>query len=127
MSKIQITNSDILSRTLISEPGWYPADLAKVEVAKSKKNDGSNVTQLHFVVAKDPYTGVPVTGYLSEKVPAFWIAPLKAFNNGADLEPGAMYDMANNVGKRIEIFIAPGDYDGKTTNQIKGYRPLQEA
>jgi len=128
MPKIQFTERDLL-RGKIVEPAWYVVQINNVGEAPSK-DGGSTNYPVEGVIVKNAdtgdatYAGVPVDWNFNSKAIGFASGFLASF--GADVESGKRYELADAIGRQIEIFVETGEWQGRLKNQVNHkYRPLR--
>ena len=120
-----LSGDDMKAGTVVNQPGWY-----KVEVIQSilgTDKNGAGLWKLKGkILSEGDYQGVPVQWNYSEKAKSMsknFMASL-----GAALDParGGKLNTDAAVGKVIELFIAPRDYEGRLVNDVKDARPVQQ-
>ena len=128
MPKIQFTERDLL-RGKIVEPAWYVVQINNVGESPSK-DGGSTNYPVEGVIVKNAdtgdatYAGVPVDWNFNSKAIGFASGFLASF--GADVESGKRYELADAIGRQIEIFVETGEWQGRLKNQVNHkYRPLR--
>lgn len=129
------TAEDFLKDELLA-PGWYPCVIKKVEQVKSKGGTNAagepkpivDMLKAMFVVTDGPEHAkgkVQWTNY-PENIPGLLIDLLEqGFGAPVDRKKGFDEDItpAKLEGKKVDIQIIRGTYNGKPTNNIGGYRP----
>lgn len=132
MPLIQISAKDI-KRGIIVEPGWYLVEVEAVNAKTANSGTSQNFNMEGSIIKNADtgelkYAGVPTPqGWLfNEKAISFAIPFLAAC--GANVgEEGGRYELEDSVGKKLEIFIENGTWEGRTVNKINHkYRALSE-
>lgn len=130
MALFDITPEDVARGTLV-RPGWYPAEVTKVEDGLSKSK-GKPKTDVHFKILEaedhqgEKVNGVPAVTTFSPEYPSFAINFLNALgaNIGKDGKTGVNLSDDTAKGKRLMIYIKNDEYEGKMNNKVADYRPL---
>jgi hypothetical protein len=128
MPKIQFTERDLL-RGKIVEPAWYVVNINNVGEAPSKDGGSTNYPVEGVVVKNadtgdETFAGVPLDWNFNSKAIGFAAGYLASF--GADPQVGKRYELADTVGRDIEVFIETGEWQGRLKNQVNHkYRPLR--
>lgn len=130
MPLITISAKDV-KRGIIVEPGWYVVEVESVNGKTSNSGTSQNFIMegsiiKHADTGDTKYAGVPTPqGWLfNEKAISFAIPFLAAC--GANVgESGGRFELEDSVGKKLEIFIENGVWEGRTVNKINHkYRAL---
>lgn len=120
---------DILRGTIVT-PGWYKVRIEEFGEEPSKDRNSTNYPVDGTIIcsAEDgstQFAEVPVKWNFNSKAMGFSIGYLKAL--GVEVEAGKRYDLAQTVGKEIEMYIGNKEYEGRIINDLKHqYRPLRE-
>lgn len=123
MSLFKFTPSDIKKGKILASD-WYDFKVTKYEEAQSKK--GATLMIWTLEGQSGEAAGVPVT-YMGfpDNSPEQMIPFFKAFGvNFDDENAGAEVDPQAVVGKFVQGFVAPGEYNGKTVNNFTAFRPI---
>lgn len=124
MTMINIGAEDVL-RSKIMKPEWYEAVVKECRVEENKAKDANNyVTE--FLIAQEPYKGVPITVWFSEKAPGFMIPFIIALGGKID-EKGGQFDPSKFANKPIRVHVVNDNYMGRLTNKIDNYMPTKSA
>lgn len=126
---------DFLREELVA-PGWYPALIKKVEQVKSKGGTNAageekpvvDMLKAMFVITDGPdhVKGKAQWQNYPENIPGFMCDLLEqGFGAIIDRKKGFDEDITPQKleGKKVDIQIIRGQYNGKPTNNIGGYRP----
>ncbi len=123
MPLITITAKDI-KRGIIVEPAWYAVRVDSVDDKTSKSGSSQNfVMEGEILYNADTgdtkYSGTPTPqGWLfNEKAISFAIPFLQACGATVDAN-GGRFELADAVGKVLDIFIENGTWEGRTVNKI---------
>jgi hypothetical protein len=124
MPVIAFTEKDLLYGKVIT-PGWYRVRVDGVGEAPSKDGNSTNYPVegviLHNADNGDKeFAGVPLTG-----IPQ-WFFNSKAMGNarglleslGVAVKADERYDLANAVGKEIDVYIENSEWQGRIGNRI---------
>lgn len=126
MPRIQVTAED-MKRSQVLEPDFYPCEVTKYEYKDNKAKDAKNHVYSFKVLAPESCAGVPLTAWFSEKAMGTIVPFLKAIGVQVDEKKGISFDNPEAaVGKRLDVHIKNEQYQGRTTNSIDGFRPLQQ-
>ena len=124
MPRISITRADMLRSTTL-KPGWYKVSVKRVG-EKPAKTDGSTTYPVDMIVISPAeFAEVPLQQVFSEKAPGFAVAFIEAFKPGAVTKDGGNFELADAEGRECEVFIENEMYEGRLTNKVKSYRPVQ--
>lgn len=125
---IQFTDRDLL-RGKVVEPAWYVVHIDNIGEAPSK-DGGSTNYPVEGTIIKNADTGsedfskVPLDWNFNSKAIGFATGFLSCF--GVDVKSGARYELANAVGKDIEVFVENGEWNGRMVNRVNHkYRTLR--
>src|SRR4249920_1577986 len=128
MPLISFTDRDLL-RGKVVEPAWYLVNIDAVGEGPSK-DGGSTNYPVEATIVKNADTGsedfknVPLDWNFNSKAIGFAVGFLAAF--GVDVKAGARFDLANAVGKQLEMFVENGEWQGRIKNQVNHkYRALR--
>lgn len=123
MAKFVITPGDALRGKPI-KPGWYPAEIIKVEEKLAKTDQSQNVNVSWRILAGE-FKNHEVTRTFNEKAPGFLIEFLESFGAKLNKDQNTEVELGDNlVTKKQQIYIVNGEYNGKTTNNVESFRPF---
>lgn len=128
MPRVNVTPED-LKKSQIVEPEWFPAEVTAYEYAKSKDEKSFNHIYDFKLLAPPDNAGVVIKVWFNEK--ALGGNEYVQFHEAitgqkVDRKKGFSVEDPNNAVKRkLEVHVKNGTYNGRTTNNIDGYRPLQ--
>lgn len=118
--KVKLDREDIMAAKTF-KPGWYKCVIKSVE-EKQSKGDGSTNYKFKFVVKEGEFNGAAVFSWINEK----FMAPLTGIIESLSGKPyieGTEVDLDSMLGKDILVKVSNGEYNGRTTNQVDGYKP----
>jgi len=128
MPIVQFNDRDLL-RGKIVEPAWYVVNIVNVGEAPSK-DGGSTNYPIEGVIVKnadngsEEFANVPLDWNFNSKAISFAAGFLAAL--GVDVRSGARFELANAIGKQIEIFVENDTWQGRMLNRVNHkYRPLR--
>jgi hypothetical protein len=128
MPIIQFTDRDLL-RGKIVEPAWYVVNITNIGESPSKDGGSTNYPAEATIVknadnGSEDFAGVPLDWNFNSKAIGFAVGFLAAF--GVDVKAGARFDLANAVGKQIELFVENDTWNGRMVNRVNHkYRALR--
>jgi len=130
MPFIEFSERD-MKRQVIVEPAWYRVRVDEVNEKTAKNGNSQNYFIEGTILfngdnGDTKYQGVPTpAGWLfNELAKSFAIGYLSAF--GAKVEPGKRFELADSVGRELDVFIENGTWDSRTVNKINHkYRPVK--
>jgi hypothetical protein len=73
-----------------------------------------------FSVVDEPNAGVVVQCVMNEKFMPLLPDFVKSF--GATFEVGATFDLEDTKGRKIMVHVKRGEYNGRPTNEVDGFR-----
>jgi len=122
--KFNVSASD-MKRSKVLAADWYPVKITKMSEKASKDGQSMN-TIVEMTVAAGTFIDVPLIKYFNEKAPGTIIPFLKALGVNIS-EAGGEFalDEASVVGKHIEAYVKPDEYQGKTVNSVQDFRPAR--
>jgi hypothetical protein len=114
---------------MVVDAGWYPVHVDSVTEEINKKGDAQNIiVDVTLVTSgdeeKDKFAGVSVRHWFSEKAPGMAQGFITACGGTIDAETGGEFELGNAVGKTIEAFIKPRQFEGRALNSMTQFRPL---
>ena len=121
-TKLTITKDDVNASKLIT--GWFLCDVAKYEespASDKSKNPGSLNRNFEFRIADGENEGIKLRTTFNEV-----FAPLlPEFVNsiGGEFTEGKTYDLEEAVGRKVRVHVKRGEYNGRPTNEVDGFRP----
>jgi len=128
MPIISFNDRDLL-RGKIVEPAWYVVNIVNVGEAPSKDGGSTNYPVEGVIVrnadnGSEDFANVPLDWNFNSKAISFAAGFLSAL--GVDVKSGARFELANAVGKQIEIFVENDTWQGRMLNRVNHkYRPLR--
>jgi hypothetical protein len=128
MPMIQFSDRDLL-RGKIVEPAWYLVNITNIGEAPSKDGNSTNYPVEGAIVrnaetGSEDFAGVPLDWNFNSKAIGFAVGFLAAF--GVDVKAGARFDLANAVGRQIEVFVENDTWQGRMVNRVNHkYRPVR--
>lgn len=126
MAKLTITPEDLKSR-LVLDANWYPVQIDSVVEELNKKGDANNIVVDMTVLSsgddeKDKFAGVSLRRYFSEKAPGMAANFIIACGGSVDPTTGGEFDLSGAVGKQIEAYCKPRQYEGRMVNDVVDFR-----
>ncbi len=121
-TKLTITKDDVNAAKLLTV-NWYACVVEKYEEAPAKegsKNPGSLNRNIHFRVSEGDSEGVKLRTTFNEVFAPLLGPYLEAI--GGEFAEGKSYDLEDSVGKKILVHVKRGEYNGRPTNEIDGFR-----
>ena len=128
MPIISFNDRDLL-RGKIVEPAWYVVNIVNVGEAPSKDGGSTNYPVEGVIVrnadnGSEDFANVPLDWNFNSKAISFAAGFLAAL--GVDVKSGARFELANAVGKQMEIFVENDTWQGRMLNRVNHkYRPLR--
>lgn len=116
------SQEDVARSQVVSEKVWLPCEVTKYQEKPSK--DGQSINHVvDMKVIGDEYTGLILTAYFSEKAPSMAFGFLNALGYEIS-KAGGTVDFNAAVNRQILVAVEPRDYEGRMTNNIVEYRPM---
>jgi hypothetical protein len=120
MPLIQFSDRDLL-RGKVVEPAWYLVEINNVGEAPSKDGGSTNYPVEGVIIKNadngaEDFKGVPLDWNFNSKAIGFAVGFLAAF--GVDVKAGARFELANAVGKTVEVFVENGEWQGRIVNRV---------
>lgn len=121
MPVIDFTAEDFL-RGKIVEPAWYRVKVGNLSESLSKAGDSTNLVfedskiLCNADTGSQENTGVMVSIRFNTKAKGFMIGFLQAL--GAELTPGARFELKAAEDKEVDIFIGNKMYEGRLQNDV---------
>jgi hypothetical protein len=118
-------------RGKVVEPAWYLVNIDNIGETPSKDGGSTNYPVEGTVLQNadtqgEEFKGVPIDWNFNSKAIGFAVGFLKAF--GVDVKAGARFDLANAVGRQVEVFVENGEWQGRIVNRVNHkYRPVRGA
>lgn len=121
MPKITFTKEHLLMKTQL-EANWYKVKIKETKEGPGKTDPTSTVYTISTVVAEGPATGVPITTWLTEKMPEKIVAFVDCFVNGGAVA-GKEYDLKDTENKLVMAYIK---YNvDRSSNEITEFKPAK--
>ena len=128
MPIISFSERDLM-RGKVVEPAWYVVKIQNVGEAPSKDGGSTNYPVEGSIVknadnGSEEFANVPLDWNFNSKAIGFAVGFLMAF--GVDVKAGARFDLANAIGREVEIFVENDTWQGRMVNRVNHkYRPLR--
>jgi hypothetical protein len=128
MPIISFTAKDLL-RGKVVDPAWYVVNIDAIGEAPSKDGGSTNYPVEGTIIrnadnGSEDFKGVPLDWNFNSKAIGFARGFLEVL--GVTLQEGARYELANAVGKQIEIFVENDTWQGRMVNRVNHkYRPVR--
>lgn len=122
MAKIQFSKEEILSGAIVT-PGWYNAEIMKIDEKPKKDDDGSINVFVTVKLTSGEYAGCAIYGYLfNTKAVGFakdFIAAVMGIEP-RDLKAGEDFEVCQETcgGKQVDVYVINDEYNGKPTNKL---------
>jgi hypothetical protein len=115
-----ISADDLKAGTVIDEPKWYCVEINSSVLGADR--NGAGLWKLKGKILNDgKFVGVPVQWNYSEKAKSMSTRFVAAL--GAEIAAtGVKLNTDAAQGKRVELFIAPREYEGRLVNDVKDAR-----
>ena len=117
--KIKLDREDIMAAKTI-KPGWYKTLIRSIDETKSKGDQSTNY-EFKFVITEGNFEGAAVKQWINEKFLAPMVGIIETLSGNTYTE-GTEVDLDSMVGKYILIKIINGEYNGRATNVVDGYK-----
>jgi len=120
MPMIQFSDRDLL-RGKIVEPAWYLVTIQNIGEAPSKDGGSTNYPVEASIIKNaetgdESFAGVPLDWNFNSKAIGFAVGFLSAF--GVDVKAGQRFDLANAVGRNVEVFVENDTWQGRMVNRV---------
>jgi len=117
---IQFSDRDLL-RGKIVEPAWYLVTIQNIGEAPSKDGGSTNYPVEASIIKNaetgdEAFAGVPLDWNFNSKAIGFAVGFLSAF--GVDVKAGQRFDLANAVGRNVEVFVENDTWQGRMVNRV---------
>ena len=117
---VTFTDRDLL-RGKVVEPAWYVVNIDNIGEGPSKDGGSTNYPVEATVIknadnGSEDFKGVPLDWNFNSKAIGFAVGFLAAF--GVDVKSGARFDLANAVGRQVEVFVENGEWQGRMVNRV---------
>lgn len=121
MPIIQFGERDLL-RGKVVQPAWYLVRIDNIGEGPSKDGNSTNYPVEATILKNaddntEDYKNVPLDWNFNSKAIGFAVGFLAAF--GVDVKAGARFELANAVGKTVEVFVETGEYKGRMVNRVE--------
>ena len=117
-TKFTVSQDDV-NKTKLLNPGWFLCEVVDY-IEKAAAKDGSMNRFFKFSVVEEPNAGVVVQCVMNEKFMPLLPDYVKSF--GANFEVGATFDLEETKGRKIMVHVKRGEYNGRPTNEVDGFR-----
>jgi hypothetical protein len=120
MPQISFSDRDLL-RGKVVEPAWYLVSIDNIGEAPSKDGGSTNYPVEGKIIknadtGSEEFSGVPLDWNFNSKAIGFAVGFLAAF--GVDVKAGQRFELANAIGKTIEVFVENGEWQGRIVNRV---------
>ena len=131
MPVVSFSDRDLMRGKVIT-PAWYRVVINSVGEAPAKASEKGPSTnypveatiQFNGDDGSTEFAGVPLDWNFNSKAISFAAGFLAAL--GVDVRSGARFELANAIGKQIEIFVENDTWQGRMLNRVNHkYRPLR--
>ena len=117
-TKFTVSQEDV-NKTKLLNPGWFLCEVADYQ-EKAAAKDGSMNRFFKLAVVEEPNAGVLLQCVMNEKFMPLLPDYVKAF--GAEFAVGATFDLEETKGRRVMVHVKRGEYNGRPTNEVDGFR-----
>ena len=121
-----VSADDLKQGMVVQNPTWYCTEISSSVLGTDRNGAGLWKLTAKILNAGE-YQGVPIKWNYSEKAKGMSSRFLEALGLQIDVQRGARLNTDAAIGKRIEIYIAPREYEGRLVNDVKDARPCQHA
>lgn len=120
MPVVSFTQRDLLRGKVVT-PAWYLVSIDNIGEAPSKDGGSTNYPVEGSIIKNaddgtEEFAGVPLDWNFNSKAIGFAVGFLAAF--GVDVKAGARFDLANAVGRQVEVFVENGEWQGRMVNRV---------
>jgi hypothetical protein len=120
MPIIQFTEKDLLRGKVVT-PAWYIVNIDHVGEAPSKDGGSTNYLTEGTIIrdadtGSEEFKGVPIDWNFNSKALGFARGFLEAL--GVTVTATQRFELANAVGKQIEMYIENGEWQGRFVNRV---------
>jgi len=120
MPHISFSDRDLL-RGKVVEPAWYLVSIDNIGESPSKDGGSTNYPIEGKIIknadnGSEDFAGVPLDWNFNSKAIGFAVGFLAAF--GVDVKAGQRFELANAIGKTIEVFVENGEWQGRIVNRV---------
>jgi hypothetical protein len=117
---IEFSNDDLL-RGKVVEPAWYRMEIKSITPKMSKDGGSTNYIAEGRILfnaddKSDKFAGVPIIWNFNSKAKGFMVGYFGAL--GIEVGPGRPFNLAATVGEKLDVYVEPGEYEGKVRNQV---------
>jgi len=125
---VQFSDRDLL-RGKVVEPAWYVVNIDNIGEGPSKDGGSTNYPVEATIIknadtGSEEYAKVPLDWNFNSKAIGFAVGFLNSF--GVEVKSGARFDLANAVGRQVEVFVENGEWQGRMVNRVNHkYRPVR--
>ena len=122
--RVRITKDDLL-KTQLLEPGWYPCEITGYTEETSKKGDSVNMIPT-FIVIGSKGKGAVLRTWFNEQGTVYMKNFLESIGAKMGSDGDFDVDLSEKTlkGKRLQVYITRGEYQGKGQNSATDYRPI---
>lgn len=121
-----ISADDLKQGTVVQQPTWYCVEISSSVLGVDK--NGAGLWKLKGKILNEgEYVGVPIQWNYSEKAKSMSKNFTAALGAQINPETGVKLNTDAAVGKRVELFIAPREYEGRLVNDVKDARACQHS
>lgn len=123
-------NAQDLKRAVVLDQGWYNVEVTSVEEKESKAGDSMNIIVEMVGLSstdsdKNKAAGVPLRRYFSEKAPGMAASFIKACIGNLP-EEGGDFELSGAVGKKLQAFVKPRQFEGRMSNDVVDFKSIEE-
>src|SRR5215813_9283959 len=116
---IEFDDADFMRKVV--EPAWYRVRVEDVTEALSKDGGSTNYNiestiRFNGDNGSTKYQGVIITWNINSKFKSAAIGFLSCF--GINAEPRKRYELANAIGKELDVFVENDTWQGRVVNRV---------
>ncbi len=125
MGAFTYSADDVARTQVVGETVWVPCDITGYEEKVSKKEGRTGIINhtFTFKVNDGEYKGLVLMAVFPEDYPGMAFQFLTAMGHPPQ-KGGGTVDLKEFKGQRVLVCAEPGEYQGKPSNNIVGYRPI---
>jgi len=119
-----VSPDDLKQGIVVTVPAWYCAEVNSSVLGADR--NGAGLWKISGKILNEgEYQGVPIRWNYSEKLKSMSTRFLEAVGATIDPARGVKLNTDAVVGRRVELYIAPREWEGRLVNDVKDCRPCQ--
>lgn len=120
----EVSPDDMKQDIVVTVPSWYCCEVT-ISVLGVDKNGAALWRLTAKILNEGEYFGVPVRWNYSEKAKSMSNRFLKAIGATIDPMTGVRMNTDAAVGRRVELYVAPREWEGRLLSDVKDCRPCK--